>query len=111
MARAPPTDPGTPTAHSIPVSPAATLWRATTGETDSRPGAHRFAVRSRWSRAPARAITTMPGNPASATSRLEPLPITRTATGTSALLSAWCSGGQIMLAVGLDPQRRPPPTR
>ena len=34
---APPIDPGTPTAHSKPVSPAATVRRATTGSAAAAP--------------------------------------------------------------------------
>ena len=34
---APPTDPGTPTAHSKPVRPASTVWRASTGRATAAP--------------------------------------------------------------------------
>ena len=44
MRTAPPIDPGTPTAHSKPVRPAATDWRATTGRRGRAPGPHDGAV-------------------------------------------------------------------
>ena len=75
---APPTEPGTPTAHSRPVSPAATVRRARVGRATAPPA--RTSVPSTRQRPkPGPRWTTTPANPASATSRLEPFPSTSTA--------------------------------
>ena len=93
---APPTEPGTPTAHSKPVSPAATLWRATTGSEACPPatttgGAPCSGTARRSANGPS--ATASPRNPSSATSVLLPRPSTSTGTATraSARATAWRS--------------------
>ena len=80
MRTAPPTDPGTPTAHSRPMRPAATDRRARTGRLTAPPA--RTAPPSDTSmlaKASPRVITS-PRKPESATRRFDPLPSTSTAT-------------------------------
>jgi hypothetical protein len=73
----PPTDPGTPTAHSKPARPAATVRRASTGSATAPP-----AVTTSSSIAMSDPIAeseiAMPLKPASATSRFDPRPTTST---------------------------------
>ena len=84
---APPIDPGTPTAHSNPVSPAPTVRRATTGRAAAPPAC--VAVPSMRIEANGSPSTTaMPGNPASATSRFEPLPTTSVGSPVAATAAA-----------------------
>ena len=84
---APPIEPGTPTAHSKPVSPARTVRRATTGSAAAPPA--RTTVPATSIRAKASPSTrATPGNPASATSRFEPLPTTRVGTPVAATAAA-----------------------
>jgi hypothetical protein len=78
-----PTEPGIPDRHSKPASPAST-HRATSGSHGS-PAATSSALPS--SRTPRDVTcTTVPGNPASATTRLEPP--ARTSSGSSAARTA-----------------------
>jgi hypothetical protein len=81
MATAPPTEPGTPTAHSNPVSPASTLRRATTGRPAAAPARRRPSGAMSIPASPGPRWTATPGNPASATRRLDPLPTTSSGTG------------------------------
>ena len=93
MRTAPPTEPGTPTPHSKPVSPRAALWRASTGSATAPPATTRgtagFSGQVIFS-ANSPSTIASPANPSSATSRLLPRPITSTGTrcSRSALLTA-----------------------
>ena len=75
----PPTEPGTPTAHSRPVRPASTRLAGQGRQGHGAPGLHRRpldgdgAEAGRIEHAP-----RCPANPASATSRLDPRPTTST---------------------------------
>ena len=77
MRTAPPTEPGTPTAHSRPVSPAAALRRASTGRLTAEPARTSVPSISIVAHQGPR-LTAMPGKPRSATSRFEPRPTTST---------------------------------
>lgn len=74
---APPIVPGTPTAHSKPVRPAAAVRRATTGSGAAPPARTRVPAISTSRYRPARVMAS-PSKPSSATSRFDPLPITST---------------------------------
>ena len=77
---APPTEPGTPTAHSSPWRPAAAVRRASTGRLTDAPAVTVVPSTTSSSKPPSGA-TTRPSKPPSATSRLEPRPSTTTGTG------------------------------
>ena len=101
MRTAPPTDPGTPTAHDSPDHPPSATRRASTGRATAAPArtAPVPSLRSTsadpdpdptdpdpdWGSStpakPAPRCTTIPSNPSSATNRLEPRPRTKTAGG------------------------------
>ena len=72
---APPIEPGTPTAHSKPVSPIATLRRATTGSRAAPPTRSPALVRSIVAQCSPIRITKA-STPRSATNRLDPRPRT-----------------------------------
>ena len=74
---APPIDPGTPTAHSNPVSPTAAVRRATTGSA-APPPAVTIEPSMSMSEANSVMLTAIPAKPSSATSRLDPRPTTST---------------------------------
>ena len=90
MRTAPPIDPGTPTAHSKPVRPAAAVRRATTGSDTPPPAATGHSVPGHSPPAaelvagittsPSRAAIEIatPGKPSSLTSMFEPRPTTST---------------------------------
>ena len=100
---APPTDPGTPTAHSKPVRPAAAVRRATTGRLAAPPA--RTVVPSMSMLAKCSPSTTArPSNPASATSRFEPRPTTSTAHARWPSTAA-ATVAERRLVVHLDQQR------
>ena len=84
MRTAPPIEPGTPTAHSKPVSPAATVWRATTGQGRRRPGPHDGAVDLDRRRRPRRARRRRRRSPRRPPAGSSPLPTTSTGTGSPA---------------------------
>ena len=78
-ARAPPTEPGTPTAHSKPVE--AGRRRPAGDDRQARPRLPRRTIGAVDRRSPAKpspSTTASPAKPASATSRFEPLPTTST---------------------------------
>ena len=114
MRTAPPTEPGTPTAHSNPVSPASTVRRATTGSAaappartrtrPSGPGASTVTVVK-----PSPSCRTSPSNPASATSRLDPRPTTSTCGSLPA--SAAATAASSSPSATSRNQRAAPPTR
>ena len=109
---APPTEPGTPTAHSRPTSPAAALRRATRGRAAAAPGPHRGAA-DLDPRQPGPGTTTRPSKPASATSMFDPFPSTSTGHRLRRRGQGAVDGGQIVLAVRPRPGPRPsrPPGR
>ena len=91
MRTAPPTDPGTPTAHSSPLSPASTVRRASTGspapppaDTSTGSPAGPSAAPISIPLSPGPRWTARPKKPASATKRLDPLPTTSTGTAVPA---------------------------
>ena len=79
MRTAPPMVPGTPTAHSKPVSPCAALRRAATGRRVAPPARSSSSSSTTKSNAAPSTIAS-PRNPRSATSRFDPLPTTSTST-------------------------------
>ena len=91
---APPSEPGTPTAHSKPRHPAAARRRATTGRANpDPPRAHGASDSSGITSSPPRPVTTtaIPGNPSSATSRFDPRPTTSTGNSDAARAAATAS--------------------
>ena len=90
---APPTEPGTPTAHSNPVTDAAAVRRASTGRATPPPAV--TTTRPSESAGPtampfanSASDTAIPGNPESATSRFEPRPIASTCRPVAAFAAA-----------------------
>ena len=108
MRTAPPTDPGTPTAHSNPVSPSATVRRASLGSGAPPPALTADPDTAKPAKSPSRA-TARPLNPASATSRLEPRPSTSTGASEPAVQEATRSSAA-RLRTGTK-RRAGPPTR
>ena len=81
MRTAPPTDPGTPTAHDSPDQPASATRRARTGSARAAPARTTGAAPAgSGSSSPAKPLPrcrTIPSKPSSDTSRLEPRPMTK----------------------------------
>ncbi len=100
---APPTEPGTPTAHSRPCRPAAAVRRASTGRLSAAPARTWLPSRCRASK-PEPSEMARPGKPASATSRFDPRP--STSTGTSATGECPRHREQLLLVVTLGEERR-----
>ena len=102
MRTPPPIEPGTPTAHSNPVSPADAVRRATTGMLAPPPARTVTPSMSMWANCSPR-ISAIPANPASAISRFDPLPIT--STGTAVARTASPTTRQIVVGLGPHQQR------
>ena len=77
---APPTEPGTPTAHSKPVSPAATVRRASTGRLVAPPARTTLAVTPRCRRSPHPAAARGPRRPGPPPAGWSPRPTTSTSS-------------------------------